>query len=270
MRSSAASPSRPRADLLREAGLARLDGELLLAHALGVTREALVRDPRAATPRAAEAAFLALAERRRAGEPVAYLLGRKGFRWLELEVDPRVLVPRPETEVLVEACVELLPTGTRVADVGTGSGAIALALASERPDLRMVGTDASRDALAVARANGARLRIGVEWVEGDLLDPFAGEIGAVVANPPYVPVGDVLPVDVAGFEPALALRAGADGLDIVRRLVPAAAARSPFLALEIGAGQADAVDALCRAAGFAEVEVRPDLAGIPRVVVARA
>jgi release factor glutamine methyltransferase len=253
---------------VRGSGLARLDAELLLAHALGVDRSALHRAPELPVPPGAEAAFRALAERRGRSEPVAYLLGTKGFRWLELAVDARVLVPRPETEGLVEACVELLPQGARVVDVGTGSGAVALALASERPDLSVVAVDVSDAALAVARANARRLGLAVTFASGDLLDEAEGPIDAVVSNPPYVADGDVLPPDVADWEPSLALRAGRDGLDVIRRLVPAAAARAPFLALEVGEGQAPAVAALCRDAGLSDVIVRPDLAGLERIVVA--
>jgi release factor glutamine methyltransferase len=270
MRSAAASSSRPPPipSALGAAGLERRDAEVLLAHVLGVGTAALHAHPERPLAPAQAERFAALAARRREGEPVAYLTGRRGFRWLELEVDARVLIPRPETEHLVEAALGL-PAAARVADVGTGSGAVALALATERPDLRVVGADVSPGALAVARANAARLGAEVTWLLGDLLAAVPGRLDAVVANPPYVPDGEELPRDVAAFEPALALRAGPDGLDVIRRLVPAAAARAPFLALEVGAGQAPAVTALCRGAGFASVEVTRDLAGHERVVVAR-
>jgi release factor glutamine methyltransferase len=265
MRSGAASPSRPprASDLLRAAdGVDRLDAELLLAHVLGVDRAALHRDP--GQPVADAARFAALVRRRRAGEPAAYLLGRKGFRRLELAVDARVLVPRPETEHLVEAAGSL-PAGARVVDVGTGSGAVALALKDERPDLAVTGVDLSADALDVARANGTRLGLDVTWAQSDLLAGVTGPIDAVVANLPYVRDGDELP-----FEPALALRGGPDGLAVVRRLVGEAAARGvPFLALEIGQGQDAETAARCREAGWGDVAVVPDLAGIGRVVVAR-
>ncbi len=151
-------------------------------------------------------------------EPVAYILGRKGFRRLELAVDPRVLIPRPETEHVVEAALGL-PAGARVVDVGTGSGAIALALADERPDLSVVGTEVSRGALAVARGNGARLGLAVEFLEGDLLEPVVGPVDAVVSNPPYVRAGERLAPEL-GYEPIEALYGGHDGLDVYRRLVP--------------------------------------------------
>ncbi len=239
----------------------RLDAEVLLAHALGVDRAALVIDPEREVAGPAARWFQDAVRRRTvAREPVAYLVGRRGFRHIELAVDRRVLVPRPETELLVEAGLEL-PEGARVVDVGTGSGAVALALKHERPDLRVTGTDVSADALAVARANGERLGLEVEWVQADL---FEGGFDAVVSNPPYVEEGAALPPELA-HEPREALFAGGDGLDVIRRLVERAQG-VPFVALEVGAGQARAVAALFEAR---EVEVRADLAGLERVVVAR-
>jgi release factor glutamine methyltransferase len=247
----------------------RLDAELLLAAAMGVDRAVVVADPgRAIEPDAARR-FMDFAARRREREPVAYILGSKGFRSIELAVDPRVLIPRPETEHLVEAVLGL-PQGARVCDVGTGSGAIALALKAERPDLDVVGTDTSGDALEVARANAERLGLDVAFHEGDLLAGVPGRVDAVVSNPPYVEDGAQLAPEIVRFEPALALRAGPDGLDVIRRLVPDVGATAASLcALEVGAGQAAAVGALLREAGFADVSVVPDLAGIERVVVGR-
>lgn len=257
---------------LRDAGCdsPRLDAELLLADALGATRTALHLRPERILTAAESDRFAQLLARRRAREPVAYLLGRKGFRRIELQVDARVLVPRPETELLVEVALAL-PRGARVADVGTGSGAVALALKHERPDLRVVATDISADALAVARANARALALDVAFAHGDLLDPVDGPLDAVLSNPPYVPDGDrdALAPEVAVHEPALALFAGPDGLDVYRRLVAAAVARAPFVALEVGAGQAAAVGALLRDAGMGEVRAHRDLAGIERVVVGR-
>jgi release factor glutamine methyltransferase len=244
----------------------RLDAEVLLAAAMGVDRAALIADPGRGLEPAAARAFQDAARRRTQREPVAYILGRKGFRRIELEVDPRVLIPRPETEHVVEAALGL-PRGARVVDVGTGSGAIALALADERPDLRVVATDASADALAVARSNAARLGLEVEFVEGDLLDAVSGPVDAVVSNPPYVRAGETLPPEIARYEPAGALFAGPDGLDVLRRLVPAAAAAgASFAAFEVGAGQAGDVAALLRGAGFTSVDTIRDLAGTERVV----
>jgi release factor glutamine methyltransferase len=247
----------------------RLDAELLLAEALGVDRVALVTDPRREVAGPAVRAFQDAVRRRSAGrEPVAYILGRRGFRHLELAVDSRVLVPRPETELLVEVGLEL-PERARVVDVGTGSGAVALALKHERPDLEVLGTDSSADALEVARANAARLGLDVEFLRGDLL-AGVGEVDAVLSNPPYVADREraSLAPEIARHEPPGALFAGADGLDVIRRLVPAAVRfGARLLAIEVGAGQAAAVGELVHAAGFAEATARRDLGGIERVVV---
>lgn len=250
-------------------GTPRLDAELLLGAAMGVGRAALIADPgRELAPEAARR-FQAAAARRRDREPVAYILGTKGFRRLELAVDPRVLIPRPETEHLVEAVLDL-PAGATVCDVGTGSGAVALALADERPDLRVLATDADPGALAVARENARRLELPVALYEGDLLDGVPSGLDAVVANLPYVPQGTSLEPEIARHEPALALYGGPEGIELIRRLIPAAADRGAgTVALEVGAGQAGAVAGLLRAAGYAEVQVRQDLAGIDRVLVGR-
>jgi release factor glutamine methyltransferase len=247
----------------------RLDAELLLAAAMGVDRAVVVSDPgRGIEPDAARR-FMEYAARRREREPVAYILGTKGFRSIELAVDPRALIPRPETEHVVEAVLDL-PQGARVCDIGTGSGAIALALKSERPDLEVVATDSSDDALQVAHANAQRLGLDVELHHGDLLADVDGRLDAIVSNPPYVEDGAQLEPEIVRYEPALALRAGPDGLDVIRRLLPAAGATAAHtVALEIGAGQEAAVGALMREAGFAEVAVVPDLAGIARVLVGR-
>jgi release factor glutamine methyltransferase len=245
----------------------RLDAELLLAEALGVDRVALVTDPRREVAGPAVRTFQDAVRRRSAGrEPVAYILGRRGFRRLDLAVDPRVLVPRPETELLVEVGLGLA-RGARVVDVGTGSGAVALALKHERPDLDVVATDVSAGALAVARANAERLGLDVAFLHGDLL-AGVGEVDAVLSNPPYVAEREraALAPEITRHEPPGALFAGADGLDVIRRLVPAAAP-VPLLAIEVGAGQAQAVAELMRAAGYARARARRDLAGIDRVVV---
>jgi release factor glutamine methyltransferase len=191
---------------------------------------------------------------------VAYILGRKGFRRLELVVDPRVLIPRPETELLVEVALEL-PAGARVHDVGTGSGAIALALLDERPDLAVSASDASAAALEVARSNAARLGLELELRHARYLP--AGEYDLVVANLPYVREDewDSLQPEIRSFEPREALVAGADGLDVIRGLIAAAPAGTR-LALEHAPGQAAAVRALLR-----DAATRADLAGRERVTV---
>ena len=247
----------------------RLDAEVLLAHALGIDRLALVTDRERAVEGPAVRAFQDAVRRRSVGrEPVAYITGVKGFRHLDLHVDGRVLIPRPETETLVEAALDL-PRGARVVDVGTGSGAVALALKDERPDLDVVATDTSADALAVARANAARLGLDVAFVEGDLLDG-AGAVDAVVSNPPYVEDGAPLAPEIARHEPPVALYAGGDGLAVIRRLAAeAGASAARLLALEVGMGQADEVAVVLRDAGFATTETRRDLAGVERVVIGR-
>jgi release factor glutamine methyltransferase len=256
---------------LRAAGVesARLDAEVLLAAAMGVDRAALHRDPDAELPGDAVRPYQAMVLRRRKREPVAYIVGTRGFRRLDLGVDERVLVPRPETEHLVEAALAL-PQGARVLDVGTGSGAIALALKDERPDLQVTASEISTRALAVATENAQRLGLDVELVQADLVPER--DFDAIVSNPPYVADADRarLAPEITRYEPGLALFAGPDGLEVIRALVPAAAERAPWLALEIGAGQADAVEALMREAGFAQVERHRDLAGIERVLVGHA
>jgi release factor glutamine methyltransferase len=256
---------------LRAAGVEtpRLDAEVLLAHALGVDRLTLVTDRERRVEGPAVRAFQDAVRRRSVQrEPVAYITGVKGFRHLDLRVDGRVLIPRPETETLVEAALDL-PRGARVVDVGTGSGAVALALKDERPDLDVVATDTSADALMVARANAARLGLEVAFVEGDLL-ATVGNVDAVVSNPPYVEDGAALQLEIARHEPAVALYAGPEGLTVIRRLVTqVAASRARFVALEVGMGQAADVAGVLREAGFAEIETRRDLAGIERVVAGR-
>jgi len=244
----------------------RLDAELLLAAASGLSRAQIVADPRRALEPDEARRFADLARRRREREPVAYILGEKGFRSLDLKVDRRVLIPRPETEHLVEAALDL-PAGARVVDVGVGSGAVALALKSERPDLEVIGTDASVDALAVARANALLLGLDVQLVHGDLLDSVEGPIDAVLSNPPYVEAGAALAPEIERYEPPEALLAGADGLEVYRRLIPQAQARgAAFVALEVGEGQAGAVAGLLQAAGYERTAVDRDLAGIERIV----
>ncbi len=207
-----------------------------------------------------------LVARRVAREPVAYILGLKEFRRITLVVDRRVLIPRPETELLVEVGLTV-DRGSRVLDVGTGSGAVALSLKDERPDLRVAGTDISLDALAVARANAERLGLEVRFAHADLLDD--GLYDVVVANLPYVSDGDPeLAPEIARYEPPGALYGGTDGLDPVRRLVSRLGGVG-VVALEIGLGQADAAAGLVAGAGFRSVSRLRDLAGVQRVIVGR-
>jgi len=265
-------------DGLRAAGVdePRLDAELLLGEAMGCERAALVADAGAEVPALAARSFGEMVRRRLRREPVAYILGRKGFRHLDLMVDRRVLIPRPETELLVELALELQPA--RVLDVGTGSGAIALAVADELPGWAVTATDTSPAALEVARANAERLGLAsrIEFMEGTLPE---GEFDLVLANLPYVAERDwpSLQPEVTQWEPREALLAGPDGLDAYRTFIPgcgrASASNgglsSTTLAVEIGEGQAEVVATLMRESGFGEVETRRDLAGVERVVVAQ-
>jgi release factor glutamine methyltransferase len=270
------------AEALAAAGVdtARLDTEVLLAEATGWDRARLVAEPGVGVPAGAARRFGEMVRRRLRREPVAYILGHKGFRRIELAVDRRVLVPRPETELLIELALELRPR--RVLDVGTGSGAIALAIADELPECEIVATDTSPAALEVARANADRLGLAerVRFLEGTIPEDQAFDL--VLANLPYIPEPDwaSLQPEVRDWEPREALLAGPDGLDAIRtllnprvgRLLPLSTQKANaegVLALEVGEGQAAAVSGLLSEAGFARVETRPDLAGIPRVIWGR-
>ena len=269
-----------RLDALLRAAAARIDpvdAEWLLVHVLGKPRSWLyahagdIADPELVVR------FNALVARRIAGEPVAYLTGRRGFWTFDLAVTPATLIPRPETERLVELALVRLPQDRdlRVADLGTGSGAIALALAHERPRARVVATDASDEALAVAQGNAQALRVGnVEFRQGDWLAPLAGECFDLIAsNPPYIASEDAhLGVGDLRHEPAAALASGADGLDAIRVIVAAAPAHllaDGWLLLEHGLQQGQAVRELLRAAGFADVATETDLEGRDRVSLGR-
>jgi release factor glutamine methyltransferase len=243
----------------------RLDAEVLLGAVLDCDRARLVLDSAVVLDPADLRSFRVLVARRAAREPVAYIVGFREFRRIRVAVDRRVLIPRPETELLVEAALALV-AGTRVVDVGTGSGAVALALKDERPDLVLSGVDISADAIAVAAANGARLGLDVRWQVGDLLAGVSAD--AVLANLPYVSEGAELAPEIERFEPAGALFAGPDGLDVIRRLVRELDG-VPFVALEVGFDQADAVAALLVEAGYSRVDRRRDLAGHERVIVGR-
>ncbi|MBA3596856.1 MAG: peptide chain release factor N(5)-glutamine methyltransferase [Methylibium sp.] len=250
-------------------GVDRLDAQALLSAVLRQPRAWLLAHDEAALDGEAQTRLQALLERRAQGEPLAYLLGEKEFFGLPLAVTPDVLVPRPDTETLVEWALELLPANgrARVADLGTGSGAIALALARHRPLARITAVDASAPALAVARGNGERLGLAVEWLESDWFEALAERrFELIVGNPPYVAEGDVH-LKALRHEPPQALTAGADGLAAIRRIVAEAPARltaGGWLLLEHGFEQAEGVAGLLAKAGLQEIATRRDLGGRQR------
>jgi release factor glutamine methyltransferase len=265
-------------DALKEAfrhGLDRLDAQMLLLHALGLSphdRAWLIAHDGDPLPPEAAIRWTTLLHRRQQGEPVAYLLGEKEFGGLTLQVDARVLVPRPDTEVLVHWALEALPPPdgteqTRLLDLGTGSGAIALSISRRRPDVQVTATDVSADALNVAKTNAHRLGLPVRFAQGAWLAAVPSEcFEVIVSNPPYIAKGDPH-LAALTYEPVSALTAGADGLTDLRTIVaqaPAALVPGGWLLLEHGHDQAWAVRDLLTAQGFQAVSSRPDLAGIER------
>jgi release factor glutamine methyltransferase len=243
---------------------------LLLAAASGFSVASVAAFPERELPAEIEAIFSGYVERRARGEPVAYILGRKEFYGLELAVNPAVLIPRPETELLVDLALERhFSSGV---DLGTGSGAIALALKRERPAARVVAVESSAAALVVAKRNAAALNLEVEFRHGQWLAPLAGErFDLIVANPPYVAEGDPHLADLA-FEPASALLAGRDGLDAIREIASAAPSHlvpGGWILVEHGLGQHAAARDLLSARGLEDIATWPDLAGIPRVTGGR-
>jgi release factor glutamine methyltransferase len=264
---------------------ARRDAELLLRHVMQHERAALLARWTEKLDEREAAQYAAVIERRATGEPVQYILGETEFYGLPLRVTPDVLIPRPETEHLVEKALELAAhfTRPRIVDVGTGSGAIAIALAHEAPTASVTAVDLSGPALAIARENAERNGVAgrISFLRGDLLAPIADgtrpaveRVDIVVSNPPYIAKTEraSLAVEVREFEPAIALFAGDDGLDVYRRLIPAAfVALVPggFIVLEIGYGQQQAIRELLAASGFLDIEFTPDLQGIARVASAQ-
>lgn len=260
------------AGALAASGLEPREARLLLAAASGFSQASLLSNAERALPEDVSARFADWSARRRSGEPVAYILGRREFYGITLAVNPAVLIPRPDTELLVDIALERLAGDhdARVLDLGTGSGAIALAIKRHRPRAHVVAVDASAAALAVAKRNAASLGLAVDFRHGVWFGPVQGErFDLIVANPPYVAEQD--PHLVEGdlrFEPRSALVSGADGLDAIRALVAAAPAHlcpGGLIAIEHGYDQAAAVRALLGAAGLVEPFTRPDLAGIERV-----
>lgn len=258
---------------LQKSGLDRIDAQMLVLLALQRAphdRAWLIAHEADALPDDAAACLQALVQRRQSGEPMAYLRGDQEFFGLQLQVDARVLVPRPDTETLVNWALDLVETcshSTRVLDLGTGSGAIALAIAAHRPLALVIATDASEEALAVARSNAQRLQLNVHFHAGSWLEAVPGQrFDVIVTNPPYIAEHDPH-LAALTHEPLTALTAGADGLDDIRTIIknaPDAMARGGWLLIEHGFDQAPAVRALLQKAGFEQVSSRTDLAAIER------
>jgi release factor glutamine methyltransferase len=262
---------------LAASGLIPFEAKILLGHVLRRDRAWLAAHGDQPMTAHEAKTFDALARRRRDGEPVAYLTGRREFYGLDLEVTPDVLIPRPETELLVELALVRIDANerTEVLDLGSGSGAIALAIASERPHSAVLGADVSAAAVALARRNASRLNVGnVAFIESDWFSAVPRKrYDAIIANPPYVAAGDEhLSEGDLRFEPPAALAAGADGLNAIRTIIAGAAAylsAGAWLLIEHGYDQADAVLAMLRDAQFSDVQSRRDLAGIPRTALGR-
>ena len=261
---------------LAAAAIEPREARILLAAASGFSQASVIAHPERELPGEVARSFEAMAARRRAGEPLAYILGRREFYGLDLAVGPAVLIPRPETELLVELALERLPAGSDAAvlELGTGSGAIALALKRLRPRARLVAVEASAGALEFARRNAARLGLEIEFRHGRWFEPVTGErFGMIVCNPPYVAAGDPhLAQGDLRFEPRSALVAGADGLDAIREIArgaPAHLAPGAWLLVEHGMGQQGVVSALLARAGLEAFGTWPDLAGIARVTGGR-
>lgn len=252
----------------------RMEARWLLGHAMGVTAETLLRDPRAGVPLAAAQAFTAMLARRARREPMAYIIGSAGFWGLEFQVSPATLIPRADTEALVEAALELAPQARRVLDLGTGTGCLLLAVLSELPAASGIGVDLNPEAAALASRNAQALGLPALFLAGDWADALDTSFDLILSNPPYIEAAAIpaLMPEVAGHEPPAALDGGADGLDAYRRItaaLPRLLAPGGLAVLELGQGQAPAVAQLARVAGLTWLEARPDLNAIPRAGLIR-
>ncbi len=261
---------------LRETGIdsPQLDAQLLMAHVLNCTRLDVITHPERGLSEPQTSLFKSFIEKRTQRYPLAYITGSREFFGLMFDVTPAVLIPRPETEILVEECLKRVGNAPLIADIGTGSGAIAVALAVNSPNARIWATDISEDALAVARSNARKHSVTerVNMVKGDLLTPILAlnvAFDAVVSNPPYIASGEVESLEPeVRCEPMQALTAGADGLEIISLLFNQAREVTRLLIIEIGIGQAEDVAKIARGAGWNEIEFVCDLAGIERVAIA--
>jgi len=252
----------------------RMEARWLLGHAMGVTAETLLRDPRAAVPPAAAQAITVMLARRARREPMAYITGSAGFWGLEFQVSPATLIPRADTEALVEAALELAPQARRVLDLGTGTGCLLLAVLSELPAASGIGVDLNPEAAALASRNAQALGLPALFLAGDWADALDASFDLILSNPPYIEAAAIpaLMPEVAGHEPPAALDGGVDGLDAYRRItaaLPRLLAPGGLAVLELGQGQAPAVAQLARNAGLTWLEARPDLNAIPRAGLIR-
>ncbi|MCY4061446.1 MAG: peptide chain release factor N(5)-glutamine methyltransferase [Chloroflexi bacterium] len=252
---------------------ADLDAQMLLAHVLGVDRSFLFARPEMLLTDDESARCQVTVDRRAAGEPIAYITGAKGFYDIELRVSPAVLIPRPETELLLEEALRLTERGAciHIADIGTGSGALAIAFARQRPAAKVYASEISGAALAIARQNAERNRAHVCFCEGDLAAPLIEsglQVNLLMANLPYIPTADLAALEVSRYEPRLALDGGVDGLNLFRRLltqIPSLCSEGAWVLLEIGADQGEAVVKLVRDRVGARCDILQDYAGLDRI-----
>ncbi len=263
-------------EILAPDPLARLEAEILLGHALGVSRSFLFANPDLAVPLKRRSDFMALLRRRSQGEPIPYLVGKRSFWTFDLEITADVLIPRPETELLVEMALKVIPASIpcRAADLGTGSGAIALAIASERPKCEMHATELSEKALRVAQHNANKLNLRqIQFHQGCWLQPLAGKFQVIVSNPPYVNQGDPhLQQGDCRYEPSLALSPGDDGLRSIKEITASAPGYllpEGWLLVEHGYDQGSAVRSLFSEVGFGNISTQADMAGLDRVCMGK-